>query len=208
MTFVPTLSHAVQRHESVERIVTRNARVRVHRRSAMMPKAMVSALLIAAALTFHGPTSQATAQALRLAAAPPAIEASPKAEAEREPSPEEKMQRRFPQPVRVGDLVGLPVLDWLDSTIGYVRQVVRTPDGKIRLIVPYGRRLGWVRYGGIFDWQRRPVAVPLEVVAILGRQLAALDMSREEFDQAPTWTSTQDQPIPPNETIRIAITRR
>ena len=174
----------------------------------MMPKAMVSALLIAAALTFHGPTSPAIAQALRLAAAPQAIEASPKAEAEREPSPEEKMQRRFPQPVRVGDLVGLPVLDWLDSTIGYVRQVVRTPDGKIRLIVPYGRRLGWVRYGGIFDWQRRPVAVPLEVVAILGRQLAALDMSREEFDQAPTWTSAQDQPIPPNETIRIAITRR
>ena len=172
----------------------------------MMPKAMVSALLIAAALTFHDPTSPATAQTLSLAAAPQATE--PKDEPERELSPEEKMQRRFPQPVRVGDLVGLPVLDWLDSTIGYVRQVVRTPDGKIRLIVPYGRRLGWVRYGGIFDWQRRPVAVPLEVVAILGRQLAALDMSREEFDQAPTWTSAQDQPVPPNETIRIAITRR
>ena len=29
-------------------------------------------------------------------------------------SPEEKMGRRFPQPVRVGDLIGLPLLDWDD----------------------------------------------------------------------------------------------
>src|SRR4051812_21390625 len=50
-------------------------------------------------------------------------------------SPEEKMRRRFPQPVRVGDLIGLPLLDWDDSTLGYVRHVVRTPEGKIQLIV-------------------------------------------------------------------------
>src|ERR1700726_3985185 len=53
-------------------------------------------------------------------------------------SHEEAMRRRFPQPVRVGDLIGLPVLDWGDSTIGRVRQVVRTPAGKIALIVGVG----------------------------------------------------------------------
>ena len=37
----------------------------------------------------------------------------------------------FPQPIRVGDLIGLPVLDNDSSTLGYVRQVVRTPQGKI-----------------------------------------------------------------------------
>ena len=31
------------------------------------------------------------------------------------------MQRRFPQPVRVGDLIGLPVLDDDSRTLGYVR---------------------------------------------------------------------------------------
>src|SRR5688572_23646060 len=36
-------------------------------------------------------------------------------------SPEEKMARRFPQKIRVGDLVGLPMLDWSDRTIGYVQ---------------------------------------------------------------------------------------
>ncbi len=35
------------------------------------------------------------------------------------------MQRRCPQPVKVGFLIGLPILDWDDSTIGHVRKVVR-----------------------------------------------------------------------------------
>ena len=73
----------------------------------------------------------------------------------------EEMRRRFPQPVRVGDLIGLPLLDWDDSTIGYVRHVVRTPEGKIQLIVNQGRLFGW---GG------RLVQVPIEAVAILARQ--------------------------------------
>ena len=83
------------------------------------------------------------------------------ADAEENLSPEEKMRRRFPQPVRVGDLIGLPLLDWDDSTLGYVRHVVRTPEGKIQLIVNQGRLFGW---GG------RLVQVPIEAVAILARQ--------------------------------------
>jgi hypothetical protein len=121
------------------------------------------------------------------------------ASGEKKPSPEEKMQRRFPQPVKVGDLIGLPVLDWDDVTIGHVRHVVRTPARKIQLITTYG---GW------FGWGGRLVPVPIEVVAILARQLAALDMPRKEFDAAPTWQASQTTPIPPNEMIRIAITRR
>ena len=124
---------------------------------------------------------------------------------------EARMQRRFPQPVRVGDLIGLPVLDDNDSTLGHVREVVRGPDGKIRLIVSYG---GWL--GGWLNWGGRPVAVPIELVGILGRQIAAIDMPRQEFAAAPTWTpggtaggaAGGDQPIPAGETIRIALTRR
>jgi hypothetical protein len=116
-----------------------------------------------------------------------------------DPSPEEVMRRRFPQPVRVGDLIGLPVLDYGDSTIGRVRQVVRTPAGKIQLIVGVG---GWLGFG------TRPVAVPLEVVAILGRQIDALDQDRDEIETAPTWDSSKGQPIDPNEMIRIAVARR
>ena len=140
--------------------------------------------------------------ALALLAVPPAAAQAPHDMVPQTPMPsaaEARMQMRFPQRVRVGDLIGLPVLDDGDSTLGRVREVVRDPNGKIRLIVGYSR---WWGIAG------RPVAVPLEVVAILGRQIAAVDMPPAEFAAAPTWTAGSDQPIPPDEIIRIAITRR
>jgi PRC-barrel domain protein len=112
---------------------------------------------------------------------------------------EARFNRRFPQKVKVGDLVGLPMLDDDDVTLGYVRKVVRTPEGKIKLIVSYSRWFGW--FG-------RPVAVPIEAVAILGRQIASIDMPPKEYEAAPTWTDGKDQTLPDNEIIRIALTRR
>jgi len=43
---------------------------------------------------------------------------------------EQRMQARYPQPVRVGDLIGLPVLDDSARTLGYVREIVRTNEKK------------------------------------------------------------------------------
>lgn len=131
----------------------------------------------------------------QLSAAPEAPQAAPA----QDNSPEAKMSRRFPQKIRVGDLMGLPVLDDGDVTLGHVRKVVRTPEGKIKLIVSYSRWFGW---GG------RLVSVPIEVVAILGRQLASLDMAPAEYEAAPTWIDASNVSIPPDEIIRIAITRR
>ena len=114
-------------------------------------------------------------------------------------TPEERMNRRFPQKVRVGDLIGLPMLDYDDRTLGHVKDVVRTPDGKIVLVMPFG---GWFGCGG------RPVGVPIETVAILARQLDVLDIPREDFPSLATWKESDGTPIPPDETIRIAIGRR
>jgi hypothetical protein len=110
----------------------------------------------------------------------------------------ERMNRRFPQPVRVGDLIGLPVLDNRSSTLGFVRQVVRTAAGKTELIVSYSRWFGW--FG-------RPVAVPIEVVGIEGRQLASLDMPRSDYAAAPTWQGQDVVVLPDDATIRIALAR-
>lgn len=121
------------------------------------------------------------------------------AQAPEEPSPEQRMQRRYPQPVKVGDLIGLPLLDYDDRTLGYVERVVRTPAGKILLIVPYG---------GFFGWGRRPVAVPIEAVAIAARQLAALDMTRADLNAAPAWSDPQSRRLPAGEIIRIGLYRR
>jgi hypothetical protein len=125
--------------------------------------------------------------------------AAPPRGADKDDSPEAKMARRFPQKVRVGDLIDLPVLDGDDVTLGRVQKVVRTPEGKIRLIVSYSKWFGW--FG-------RPVAVPIEVVAILGRQIDSLDMRPKEYEAAPTWSQGQDQTIRDDEIIRIALGRR
>src|SRR5437868_3942872 len=100
-------------------------------------------------------------------------------------TPEERMNRRYPQPVKVGFLIGLPMLDDKDSTYGYIRDVVRTPENKIALVVPYREWLGWAPT----DWGRKIVAVPLETVAILASQVAALDFSRDDFAAAPAYAA-------------------
>lgn len=151
------------------------------------------------------PSSPAAAEPLVRFVADSPIESDANAQApEKELTPEQKMQARHPQPVRVGDLIGLSVLDDDDSTIGYIREVVRSPQGKTFLIVPYSAWFGWART----EWGKRPVAVPIEVVTILARQLDSVDMSRDDFNDAPTWVPSQGQPVRHEEKILIALGRR
>lgn len=122
-----------------------------------------------------------------------------KSEAKTQPTPEEKMARRWPQPARVGDLVGRTVVDDDDSTIGRVRHIVRTEDGKLHVVVSYG---------GLFGVGSRLVAVPVEAVALIGPFVAPLDFKRQQFETAPTWFGQRSTSLPDDETIRVGISRR
>jgi hypothetical protein len=115
-------------------------------------------------------------------------------------TPEQRMQSRFPQPVRVGDLIGDPILDDQARTLGHIQTVVRTNDDKIKLIVNYGGLFG-------ISWGSHLVAVPIEAVGIAGRHVSSLDMPNSEFATAPTWHKTDERPLPPDATIRIALAR-
>lgn len=116
-----------------------------------------------------------------------------------ERTPEERMNARFPQKVRAGDLIGIPIQDYDDRILGHVTEVVRKPDGRIVLVMPEG---GWL-------WRRgRPVAIPIEAVAILARHINLLDIPREDVPKLPTWDPAQGSPIDRNESILIAISRR
>jgi hypothetical protein len=113
-------------------------------------------------------------------------------------TPEQRMRARYPQPVRVGDLIGLPVLDDSHRTLGHVREVVRTNTDRIELIVAYGGFLGW----GV-----RPIAVPIEVIGIRGRELASLDMPRSEYATASTWQELDAAVLPQDASVLVALCR-
>jgi hypothetical protein len=154
------------------------------------------ALTLAVCLAFTAATRAAMPSGVKLtqAVAPAAGMADAK-----QPTPmEQRYLDRYPQPARVGDLIGLPVLNLNASTLGDVRQVVRAKDGKIELIVAYSWWWGW--FG-------RPIAVPLEVVGIQGRQFVSLDMTPAEYAAAPTWQSDDTTILPADSTIRVALAR-
>ena len=115
-------------------------------------------------------------------------------------TPQEKMLARFPQPAKVSYLIGLPVIDENSVTIGHLRRVMKTSTGKVLFIVDYG--------GGWFGFTKRLVAAPIEVCAMLGNQVAPLDMPRGEFDKAPNWARSDEADLLGTDTILVAVTRR
>jgi hypothetical protein len=176
---------------------------------------LFAAVLVPACVVLQGGRSKvAAAEAPASSASPatPAPAAADKDDDDDAPSamdqaqtPEQKMQARFPQPVRVGELIGQPLLDGEHSTIGYVRQVVRTPAGKIQLIISYRPWASWAQF--LTSYDVRDVAVPIEFVGSMGPALSSIDMEHGSYNGAPTWTPGKDQVIPANDVIQIAIAR-
>ena len=114
-------------------------------------------------------------------------------------SPEERMQRRFPQPVLVSDLIGLPLQDYDDRILGHVTEVTRSQDGKIGLVVSH---CDW------FVWDCRLVRVPIDTVVILGRHLNLMDIKRSEFLDLPAWAGSGKMQIAAGQSILIGLGRR
>jgi hypothetical protein len=100
-------------------------------------------------------------------------------------------------PVRVADLLDLPIVDESKSTIGRVRGVVRTDDGKVQLLLPLG---------GLFGFGERLVPIPIENVALSGPQIMVIEVPPDRFQKSATWYGSKSVSLAPAETI--AISRR
>lgn len=168
-------------------------------RQSLLVSISLSALLAVSSTPHAAPREHALVLAQQQQAAPAAKSAEAKSDANDDDSLEAKYKRRYPQPATVGHLIGLPVLDDNDVTLGRVEKVVRTPEGKIELIVSYSK---WF---GCFG---RPVAVPLEAIVILARQLDSVDMQPDEYAAAPTWTPGKDTVLAEGDVVRVALGRR
>ena len=113
--------------------------------------------------------------------------------------------RRFPQPVRVGDLLRRQVLRPVEqqTVLGRVEGVARRADGAV-LVVVGARDAGW---RGTLGLGARPVAVPADALALLGEHLALVDLSPEQLRALPTFDPAGTAPVPPNDTIRMGLVR-
>lgn len=112
----------------------------------------------------------------------------------------ERAARRFPQPVRVGDLLRRQVLRPVEqqTVLGRVAEVVRRPDGAFLIVVSLN---------GVLGLGTRPVAVPTDATALLGEHLALLDLTPEQLRALPTFDAAGTTPLPPDQTISVGLTR-
>lgn len=113
---------------------------------------------------------------------------------------DERMKHRFPQPIRVGALIGARVSDNDSRTIGTIRELVRTAQGRIEVVVDC---CGWFGFGS------RQVEVPIAVLGVFGREVASLDLPRSAYASAPAWQGASGDTVLANdETVQIALARR
>jgi hypothetical protein len=124
-------------------------------------------------------------------AGPPAKEAAKQTE---------RAARRFPQPVRVGDLLRRQVLRPVEqqNVLGRVAGVVQRPDGAILIVVSLG---------GVLGVGARPIAVPVEATALLGEHLALLDLTPDQLRALPTFDAAGTTPLSAARTIVVGLTR-
>ena len=107
---------------------------------------------------------------------------------------------RFPQPVQVGSLLHRLVLRPVESqtVLGRVVRAVRDKTGTIDLVVAYG---------GFFGIGRRPIAVPLDAMVLLGAQMEIVAFTPEQLDHLPTFSGVGTTPVPPDTVVRVGLAK-
>jgi hypothetical protein len=107
---------------------------------------------------------------------------------------------RFPQPVRVGDLIGREVLRPVESqdVLGRVSRLVRDPDGQIMVVVDFG---------GFLGFGTRPIAVPVDAMVLLGQDMEIVAFTPEELGQFPTFTSSGTSEIANDTIIKVGLAK-
>jgi hypothetical protein len=90
--------------------------------------------------------------------------------------------KRFPQPVRVGDLIQRTVLEPVESRriLGHVDQVVRLDGGPAIVMT----------FGGFLGLGSHKIAVPLDAMVLLGSELEVLDFTPQQLEHFPFYTGS------------------
>ena len=112
----------------------------------------------------------------------------------------ESAAMRFPQPVRVGDLLGREVLRPVESqdVLGRVRRVVCDKSGQIIVVVDFG---GFLGFGS------RPIAVPMDAMVLLGQDMEIVAYMPEQLRQFPTFSPSGTTDVADQTIIKVGLAK-
>ncbi len=107
---------------------------------------------------------------------------------------------RFPQAVRVGDLLGREVLRPVESqeVLGHVRHLVRDRDGHIMVVMDFG---GFLGFGA------RPIAVPVDAMVLLGHDMEIVAYTPDQLRQFPTFLSAGTTDVANDTIINVGLAK-
>jgi hypothetical protein len=112
----------------------------------------------------------------------------------------ESAAMRFPQPVRVGDLLHRDVLRPVPSQqiLGHVRAVVRDKEGGVEVVIDYG---------GFLGFHTRPIAVPVDAMVLLGQDMEVVAFTPKQLRTFPTFSASGTVPVPDDATIKVGLAK-
>jgi len=112
----------------------------------------------------------------------------------------ESAAMRFPQPVRVGDLLGREVLRPVESqeVLGRVRRVVRDKNGQIVVVIDFG---GFLGFGS------RPIAVPVDAMVLLGQDMEIVAFTPKQLQRFPTFAPSGTTDVPDAAIIKVGLAK-
>jgi hypothetical protein len=104
----------------------------------------------------------------------------------------ESAAMRFPQPVRVGDLIARQVLRPVES------QDLLGQNGQIMVVVDFG---GFLGFGS------RPIAVPVDAMVLLGQDMEIVTFTPEQLQQFPTFSASGTTDVPDDTIIKVGLAK-
>ena len=112
----------------------------------------------------------------------------------------ESAAMRFPQPVRVGDLLGRDVLRPVESQdlLGHVRELVRDSKGQIMVVIDLG---------GFFGFGSRPIAVPMDAMVLLGQDMEVVAFTPDELRRFPTFSPSGTTLIADDAVVNVGLAK-
>ncbi len=107
---------------------------------------------------------------------------------------------RFPQPVRVGDLPGRPVLEPTESqtVLGSIKSIVQDSAGRTLVVIDLAH---W------FGLATRTVAVPVDAMVLVGDAVEIVAYTPDQLWTLPTFDAPAATALPAGATIKVGLAK-